>query len=101
MAIDACPWNNHRGIFEFPVIRNVSNQLDPFSISRKFGNSPFLRVITAVIGGFLAGLGSRWCWGCTVSHGISGIPQLSLASFVAVACMFAVGIGTALLLFSV
>lgn len=66
-----------------------------------FGNSPVLRVITALIGGILVGLGARWCWGCPSSHGISGIPQLSLASFVAVACMFAVGIGAALFIFRI
>jgi uncharacterized protein len=73
----------------------------PSVFAGKFGGSPILRIITAVIGGFLVGLGSRWCWGCTVSHAISGIPQLSLASLVAVACMFAVGIVTALLLYSI
>jgi len=66
-----------------------------------FGNDPLIRVVTAIIGGILVGLGARWCWGCPSSHGISGIPQLSLASFVAVACMFAVGIGAGLLIFRV
>ena len=67
----------------------------------KFGNSPLLRIGTAIIGGIFVGLGARWCWGCPSSHGISGIPQLSLASFVAVACMFIVGIVTALVLFAI
>jgi uncharacterized membrane protein YedE/YeeE len=71
----------------------------PSVFAGKFGDSPLLRIITAIIGGILVGLGARWCWGCPSSHGISGIPQLSLASFVAVACMFALGIGTALILF--
>jgi uncharacterized membrane protein YedE/YeeE len=73
----------------------------PSFFSSTFGDNPALRVITALIGGILVGLGARWCWGCPSSHGISGIPQLSLASFVAVACMFAVGIGTALCIFRV
>lgn len=72
----------------------------PSVFGGKFGNNPLLRIITAIIGGILVGLGARWCWGCPSSHGISGIPQLSLASFVAVACMFAVGIVTALLLYA-
>lgn len=71
----------------------------PEAFAKEFGYSPSLRLIMAIIGGILVGLGARWCWGCPSSHGISGIPQLSLASFVAVACMFAVGIVTALLLF--
>jgi uncharacterized membrane protein YedE/YeeE len=66
----------------------------------QFGDSPPLRIITALIGGIIVGIGARWCWGCPSSHGMCGIPQLSLASFVAVACMFAVGIGTAFILFS-
>jgi len=73
----------------------------PSLFAANFGNSPPLRVITAIIGGIFVGLGARWAWGCPSSHGISGIPQLSLAGFVAVACMFAVGIGTALLLYAV
>lgn len=73
----------------------------PSAFAEQFGNVPILRIVTAVIGGILVGLGARWCWGCPSSHGISGIPQLSLASFVAVACMFAVGIATALLLYHI
>lgn len=73
----------------------------PDSFSLIFGDNPVIRLLFALIGGILVGLGSRWCWGCPSSHGISGIPQLSLASFVAVACMFAVGIGTAMVIFRV
>jgi uncharacterized protein len=73
----------------------------PHVFATTFGDNPVLRLVTALFGGILVGLGARWCWGCPSSHGISGIPQLSLASFVAVACMFAVGIGTALLIFRV
>jgi uncharacterized protein len=72
----------------------------PSVFAGQFGNSPPLRIITAIIGGILVGLGARWCWGCPSSHGMCGIPQLSLTSFVAVACMFAVGIGGAFLLFA-
>lgn len=72
----------------------------PSVFADKFGNNPLLRIITAIVGGIFVGIGARWCWGCPSSHGISGIPQLSLASFVAVACMFAVGIATAIAIFS-
>ncbi len=72
----------------------------PPAFLAQFGDSPPLRIITALIGGIIVGIGARWCWGCPSSHGMCGIPQLSLASFVAVACMFAVGIGTAFILFS-
>lgn len=73
----------------------------PYTFAQAFGYSPVLRVLTALIGGVLVGLGARWCWGCPSSHGISGIPQLSLASCIAVACMFAVGIATALLMYHI
>ena len=43
-------------------------------------------------------LGARIADGCTSGHGISGIAQLSIGSFTAVAAMFAGGIGTAMLL---
>lgn len=73
----------------------------PSVFAEKFGTNPLLRIITVLIGGTLVGVGARWSWGCPSSHGISGIPQLSLASFVAVICMFAVGIGAALLLYAI
>lgn len=49
-------------------------------------------------GGFLMLLGARIADGCTSGHGISGMAQLSLGSFVAVTAMFAGGIATALTL---
>ncbi|WP_319580310.1 YeeE/YedE thiosulfate transporter family protein [uncultured Methanospirillum sp.] len=73
----------------------------PHTFAIAFGDNPLLRLVTAIIGGVLIGVGARWCWGCPSSHGISGIPQLSLASFVAVACMFAVGIGAGFFIFRV
>ena len=57
-----------------------------------------LRFPMAFVGGFLMLLGARIADGCTSGHGISGIAQLSIGSFIAVAAMFAGGIGTAMLL---
>ncbi|KAJ3041719.1 hypothetical protein HDV00_008807 [Rhizophlyctis rosea] len=54
--------------------------------------------IKSVVGGALLVLGARVAGGCTSGHGISGMAQLGLASFVTVAAMFAGGIATALLL---
>ncbi len=93
IIIGACISSILSGTFEFRWI--------PDLFSQTFGNSPMLRIGTAILGGIFIGIGSRWCWGCPSSHGISGIPQLSLASFVAVACMFATGIVAALLIFRV
>ena len=52
----------------------------------------------AFAAGFLMLAGARIADGCTSGHGISGIAQLAIASFVAVGAMFAGGIATALLL---
>lgn len=60
--------------------------------------SPGLRFGLAFAGGFLMVLGARIADGCTSGHGISGLAQLAVGSFVAVTAMFAGGIATALLL---
>jgi len=66
-----------------------------------FGSSAILRVLVALAGGILLGLGARWAGGCTSGHGISGSIQMSLASMVTAACFFAGGIGVAMLLYRV
>lgn len=50
------------------------------------------RAAVGFAGGFVLLLGARIAGGCTSGHGISGMAQLSLSSFVAVAAMFAGGI---------
>ncbi|MGD1005380.1 MAG: YeeE/YedE thiosulfate transporter family protein [Methanoregulaceae archaeon] len=71
----------------------------PIVWGKTFGFNPFLRIIIAIIGGILLEFGARWAGGCTVGHGISGVMQLSLASFVATVCFFIGGIGMAFFLF--
>jgi hypothetical protein len=66
-----------------------------------FGDNPLLRIIVALTGGILLGLGARWAGGCTSGHGINGSIQLSLASIITACCFFAGGIATALVLFRV
>lgn len=51
----------------------------------------------AFFGGFLLLFGARIAGGCTSGHGISGLAQLSTGSMLAVAAMFAGGIGAAML----
>ncbi|XP_064382052.1 uncharacterized protein LOC135330985 [Halichondria panicea] len=46
-----------------------------------------------LIGGFMMVFGARLASGCTSGHGLSGMALLSFSSFVAVAAMFAGGIG--------
>jgi len=57
-----------------------------------FGTDPGVRLLTALLGGILMGMGARWAGGCTSGHGISGTLQLSLASWVAAGCFFIGGI---------
>ena len=60
--------------------------------------TPLRRIGFAFGGGFLMLAGARIADGCTSGHGISGMAQLSIGSFVAVGAMFAGGIATALIL---
>lgn len=64
-----------------------------------FGYNPVLRIIVAIAGGLLLGLGARWAGGCTSGHGISGSIQLSLASVITACCFFIGGIAVAMLIF--
>ena len=56
------------------------------------------RYAVAFLGGFMLLLGARIADGCTSGHGLSGMAQLAVGSTVAVAAMFAGGIGAAMLL---
>lgn len=73
----------------------------PDAWGRSFGYSPVIRIVVALAGGILLGLGARWAGGCTSGHGISGSIQLSLASMITAGCFFAGGIAVALLIFRV
>jgi len=66
-----------------------------------FGTAVWPRLLTAFGGGILMGLGARWAGGCTSGHGISGILQLALSSWIAAACFFAGGIAGAMLIYRV
>jgi uncharacterized membrane protein YedE/YeeE len=56
------------------------------------------RLPLAFVAGFIMLFGARIADGCTSGHGLSGIAQLSIGSFIAVAAMFAGGIATAMML---
>lgn len=56
------------------------------------------RMLLAFVSGFLLLLGARIADGCTSGHGISGIAQLAMSSFLTIACMFAGGMIVALFL---
>ena len=66
-----------------------------------FGNTIFLRVIVALLGGIILGFGARWADGCTSGHGISGTLQLAISSWISAIFFFIGGILTAHLMFMV
>lgn len=61
-------------------------------------SSPYVRYAVAFAAGFLMLFGARLADGCTSGHGLSGVAQLAVSSTIAVAAMFAGGIGAAFLL---
>jgi hypothetical protein len=61
-------------------------------------SSPTVRFALAFAAGFVMLAGARIADGCTSGHGISGMAQLAVGSFVAVTAMFAGGIATAFFL---
>lgn len=71
----------------------------PEKWATSFGYTPISRWATALTGGIIIGIGSRWAGGCTSGHGISGTLQLAVSSWIAVFCFFIGGIATAMILF--
>ncbi|MDL2207483.1 YeeE/YedE family protein [Desulfovibrio sp. OttesenSCG-928-F20] len=57
----------------------------------RFGPSIAKRASTAFVGGVIAMYGARLADGCPSGHGLSGMMQLTLSSFVALFLFFAVG----------
>ena len=56
------------------------------------------RLPLTFVAGFIMLFGARIADGCTTGHGLSGIAQLAVGSFIAVGAMFAGGIATATML---
>ena len=66
-----------------------------------FGFVPGVRLLVALCGGIIMGIGARWAGGCTSGHGISGTLQLAVSSWLATICFFIGGVFTAMLIFNV
>jgi uncharacterized membrane protein YedE/YeeE len=66
---------------------------------KRFGPSIGKRAAGAFLGGIVAMIGARLADGCPSGHGLSGMMQLSVSSFVALAMFFAVGIIVAALIY--
>ena len=67
----------------------------------RFGNSITKRAIFAFVGGAIALYGARLADGCPSGHGLSGLMQLSVSSFVALFLFFLFGVLIARILYDV
>ena len=61
----------------------------------RFGPSPAVRALGAFVGGLVAMFGARLADGCPSGHGLSGLMQMSVSGFVALALFFGAGVLTA------
>jgi len=59
--------------------------------SRRYGTSVIKRGLAAFAGGIVAMFGARLAGGCPSGHGLSGIMQLSVSGFAALAMFFVSG----------
>ena len=66
----------------------------------RFGDRPLWRNMAAFVGGVVLIVGARLAGGCPSGHGLSGLSQLALSGFVALAFFFGGGWITAKLLYS-
>lgn len=66
---------------------------------QRFGSDVALRLGMAFVGGAIMAYGARLAGGCTSGHGISGALQLSVSSWIALACFFVAAVATAHLLY--
>lgn len=71
----------------------------PFWARAMGAHTPAQRYLMAFTGGFIMVFGARIADGCTSGHGVSGIAQLAIGSFVAVTAMFGAGIITSNLIY--
>ncbi|MDO8907796.1 MAG: YeeE/YedE thiosulfate transporter family protein [Pseudohongiella sp.] len=65
----------------------------------RFGTDVTMRLGVAFLGGAIMAYGARLAGGCTSGHGISGALQLSVSSWIVLACFFAGSVLTAMLLY--
>lgn len=85
------------GIFLGALISSLSDKsfkLEgvPPTWEKRFGPSVAKRAAGAFLGGIVAMVGARMADGCPSGHGLSGLMQLSVSSFVALAMFFGVGV---------
>jgi len=67
--------------------------------AERFGHSPIRRGLAAFAGGAIALFGVRLAGGCPSGHGLSGLSQLAVSGYIAMAFFFAAGVVTANILY--
>ena len=77
--------------FEFQAVPDMWRE--------RFGPGPWKRGLVAFIGGVIALFGARLAGGCPSGHGLSGLAQLSVSAYIALAAFFIGGIISANLLY--
>lgn len=65
----------------------------------RFGSKVSTRAIGAFLGGIVAMIGARMAGGCPSGHGLSGLMQMSISGFLAMAGFFGGGIVVARLIY--
>jgi len=65
----------------------------------RFGPSRVKRGVVAFLGGTVAMFGARLADGCPSGHGLSGLMQLAVSGFIALACFFLGGLLIARILY--
>jgi uncharacterized membrane protein YedE/YeeE len=65
----------------------------------RFGPSVGIRAVGAFVGGVVAMFGARLAGGCPSGHGMSGLMQLSISGFLAMAGFFGAGVVVARLVY--
>jgi hypothetical protein len=65
----------------------------------RFGHKVSTRAIGAFLGGIVAMFGARMAGGCPSGHGLSGLMQMSVSGFIAMAGFFGAGIIVARLIY--
>jgi hypothetical protein len=79
--------------------RSLKLESVPPTWEKRFGPSVGKRASGAFLGGIVAMVGARLADGCPSGHGLSGMMQLSVSAFVALAMFFGVGVFVAALVY--
>lgn len=92
------------GIFLGALVSSVSDksyklESVPPTWEKRFGPSIEKRAAGAFFGGIVAMVGARMADGCPSGHGLSGMMQLSVSSFFALAMFFGIGVLVAALVY--